>query len=45
MYQKLLVEFSCNPHLIFALRFIACVTISLLTSGYHNKDHSISLYH
>ena len=45
MHQELLVEFSCDPHLISALRFIACVTIGLLTSDCHNRNNlSFSLY-
>ena len=45
MHQELLVEFSCDPHLISALRFIACITIGLLTSGCYNRNNlGFSLY-
>ena len=39
IYQGLLAKFSYDSHLIFALRFITCDTIGLLTSGCHNRQY------
>ena len=37
IHWELFIEFSYNSYLISILRFITCVTISLLTSGCHNS--------
>ena len=41
IHWGLLVEFSCDPYLISTLRFITCVTIGLLTSGYYNRNREL----
>ena len=45
IYWKLLVEFSCDLHLISTLRFITYVTISLLTNICHNSSHQEMKFH
>ena len=33
------LAYDNDPHLIFALRFITCNTIGLLTSGCYNRQY------